>query len=182
VIVGVVAVLAAAGLATAWCLGARSAPVAPGGGWGSDDMESVDSRGLTETHRVFRCVPGELVTWLFISGDGPVPVTITDVRVPLVDDMLADTGRAVRTSTQMMRDPDGADLDDLVDFGPTRVGGADWLRLVITWDVVECPSVLGYLIEDRLEVTYVALGMTQTATVPQAAPFALTSLPLDQVP
>lgn len=145
-------------------------------------MESADAAGLTQSHRVFRCVPGELERRIDIAAYGAVPVTVTDVRVPLLDDTLVLTDRAFRTSTQMMRDPNGDDLYDLVDFRTTRLGGADWLRLVVTWDVSECPTVMGYLIEERLEVTYVALGMTPTVTVPQVAPFALISLPLDELP
>lgn len=175
-----VGVAAAAGIAV-WVLGERSAPVNAGGGWWSDDMESVDSSGLTQTHRVFRCVPGELEARLDIVGAGPLPVTVTDVRVPMLDDILAGTDRAARTGTQMMRDPNG-DLYDLVDFTPTRVGGSDWLRLVLTWEVDECFASAGYNIEERIEVTYVALGMTHTAPVPLGMPFALTQLPLDRVP
>jgi hypothetical protein len=175
------AALLVAGVVTVWVLGERSVPVNMGGGWWSADMESVDSSGLTQTHRVFRCVPGELEARLDLVGVGPLPVTITDVRVPMLDDPFG-TGRAARTGTQMVRDPHGEDLYDLVDFTPTRVGGSDWLRLVLTWQVDECIASAGYNIEERLEVTYVALGMTHTALVPLGMPFALTALPLDQVP
>lgn len=180
------AVLVGVGLAAAWWLGARSAPSATGGGWWSEDMEQATSAGLTQSHQVFRCAPGQLETRVDLVGNGPVDVTVTDVRVPLLDDLLALDDRVVRGGTQMVRDPNGSDVEDLydlVDFRTAEVGGSDWARLVLTWDIRECPQLTGgYLIEDRLEVTYVALGMTHTVTVPLVAPMALTSMPLDELP
>jgi|GEM_PF-5911287 len=181
VVGAVTAALLATGLGVAAWLGGRSAPSVTGGGWWSEDMETATSEGLTQSHQVFRCEPGRFEARIDLVSDGPVPITVTDVQVPMLDDTLALDGRARRTSTEMMRDPNG-DLYDLVEFRSASVGGSDWARLVLTWDVRECPVLAGYMIEDRVEVTYVALGMTHTATLPLGLPMAFTSLSLDELP
>jgi hypothetical protein len=176
-------VVAVAAIGTAWSLGDRAVPTPTSGGWWSEEMESATSQGLTESHQVFRCEPGRIEAGIDLVNDGPVAATVTDVRVPLLDDLLGIDDRAVRTGTQMMRDPYG-DLDDLVAFRTAPVGGDDWLRLVLTWEVRECPELTdgGYMVEDEVEVTYVSLGMTHTATVALVLPMALTSTPLDRLP
>ena len=145
-------------------------------------MEQATSAGLTQSHQVFRCAPGQIEARIDLVSNGPVPVTVSEVRVPMLDDVLAIDDRVVRTGTEMVRDPHGDDLYDLVDFHATTIGGSDWVRLVLTWDIRECLPLDGYMIEDRLEVTYLALGLTHTVTVDQVAPVALTGLPLDQLP
>lgn len=178
------AVLLVGGVVAVGELSTRSAPGTSEGGWWSRDMESAESAGLTRSHLVFRCAPGRIEAVVDLAAHGPLPVVVDDVRIPLLDDLLGVDERAVRTQTEMMRDPLG-DTDDLVPFVPTRLGGrGDWLRLALAWEVRECPQLHGgYLIGEQMEVDYRVLGFVRsTATLDLVVPFALTSAPLDELP
>lgn len=172
-------------LAGAWVIGERTVPHHNSGGWWSDDLESAEAAMLGESQVVFWCTPGTLEAGIDLSApDSPFPVTVEDVSVPLLDETLASDDRFVRASTELMRDPTGADFDDRVPFEPTVLSDDrpdGWARTTLTWEIAECPRIEGYMVTDTFAVTYRVLGLPHTKEVELVRPLVLTTLPKDEV-
>lgn len=182
--VGVVVGVALAALATggAWWLGESSAPIAPGIGWTSTDLERVEITEPTATgdleRVVFACAAGTLAVELTLWADGPVEILVEDVAVPGLDDA-ADDGRGIVRTGVDTRPPDST--TGYRPFEPAPLAASDGMLVVRrTWRVHDCAALPGGASADVVLVRYRALGIPHTAEVPLFVPADLTTGPFPE--
>lgn len=177
VLVSVVAVVA---FARWWAI--DDPPESAGGGWSSDDMESITISSPFDRRTVFRCEPGTITAWFEIVAPEEGSVFLESVEVPLLDDAWKNMGWSTRASTEAMRERSAA-FNDLVEFDGVQLddepGG--WLRMRLSWEVDECTTMEGFTTIDRARVTYRnENGRTRTADI-EIVPLTMTTLRLEDV-